>query len=69
MRGSFIPDRPQRELRELTRYRTSVVRERAREINRVQKVLEDANIKLASVVTEMTRVSARAMLQAIIGGA
>jgi transposase len=68
VRGSFIPDRPQRELRELTRYRTSVVRERAREINRVQKVLEDANIKLASVVTEMTGVSALAMVQAIIGG-
>ncbi len=69
VRASFIPDRPQRELRELTRYRTSMVRERAREINRVQKVLEDANIKLASVVTEMTGVSALAMLQAIIGGA
>jgi len=68
VRGSFIPDRPQRELRELTRYRTSLVRERAREINRIQKVLEDANIKLASVVTEMTGVSARAMLQAIVEG-
>jgi transposase len=48
LRASFIPDRPQRELRELTRYRTSLIRERAAEVNRVQKVLEGANIKLAA---------------------
>jgi hypothetical protein len=49
LRGSFIPDRSQRELQELTRYRRSLVGERAREVNRIQKVLEGANIKLASV--------------------
>ena len=53
LRGSFIPDRPQRELRELTRYRTSLVRERASEVNRLQKTLEGANIKLASVATDI----------------
>ena len=69
VRGSFIPDRPQRELRDLTRYRKALIREKASEVNRVQKVLEDANIKLASVVTDIKGVSARAMLQAIVGGA
>src|SRR5207247_1874430 len=49
VRPSFIPSRSERELRELTRYRTSILRERAAEINRLQKVLEGANIKLASV--------------------
>jgi transposase len=49
LRGSFVPSRPQRQLRELTRYRTTLVQERARIINRLQNVLEDANIKLASV--------------------
>src|SRR2546428_3909517 len=58
LRASFIPDRAQRELRELTRYRTAVVRERAAEVNRVQKVLEGANIKLASVVSDLMGVSA-----------
>src|SRR5688500_10166818 len=47
LRGSFVPSRPQRQLREMTRYRTTLVQERARTINRLQKVLEDANIKLA----------------------
>ena len=47
MRGSFVPDRAQRELRELTRYRTSLVEERTAAVNRLQKVLEGANIKLA----------------------
>src|SRR5690348_8043126 len=56
---SFVPERAQRELRELTRYRTSLIRERAAEVNRMQKVLEGANIKLASVASEMTGVSAR----------
>lgn len=68
VRGSFIPPRPQRELRELTRYRKALVRERASEVNRLQKVLEDANIKLASVASDITGVSARAMLQALVGG-
>jgi transposase len=65
---SFIPDRAQRELRELTRYRTTLVRERAAEVNRVQKVLEGANIKLSSVATDLTGVSAREMLAALLAG-
>ena len=68
LRGSFVPSRPQRQLRELTRYRTTLVQERARTINRLQNVLEDANIKLASVVTDIRGVSARAMLEALIAG-
>ncbi len=68
LRGSFVPERPQRELRELTRYRTSLVRERAAEVNRVQKTLEGANIKLASVATDIMGVSARQMLARMIGG-
>jgi transposase len=65
---SFVPDRPARELRELTRYRSALVRERTAEINRLQKTLEGANIKLASVVSEVTGVSARAMLAELIAG-
>lgn len=68
LRASFVPDRPQRELRELTRYRSSLVRERAAEVNRLQKTLEGANIKLAAVATDVTGVSARAMLQALVEG-
>jgi transposase len=68
LRGSFIPAKPQRQLRELTRHRTTLVQDRARVINRVQAVLEDANIKLASVVTDIRGVSARAMLEALITG-
>src|SRR5579859_3292109 len=51
LKASFIPQAPQRELRELVRYRTHLIDERTREANRVQKVLEDANLKLASVAT------------------
>lgn len=68
VRGSYIPDRAQRELRELTRYRTALVREQAREFNRLAKVLEGANIKLASVVSTMTGQSVRAMLEALVAG-
>lgn len=68
LKASFIPEQPQRELRELVRYRTHLIQERTREVNRVQKVLEDANIKLASVATDVMGVSGRAMLQAIIAG-
>lgn len=68
LRASFIPPAPVRELRDLTRYRTSLIRERARTANRLQKVLEDANIKLASVATDIQGVSAWAMLQAIVAG-
>lgn len=68
IRGSFVPPRPQRELRELTRYRTSLVRERTAEANRLQKSLEGANIKLASVATNVLGKSGREMLDALIAG-
>jgi len=68
LRASFIPPLGQRELRELTRHRSNFVRERANLINRVHKVLESANIKLASVATDVMGVSGRAMLAAIIEG-
>ena len=68
LRPSFVPDRPGRELRELTRYRSSLVRERTAEVNRLQKTLEGANIKLASVVSEVTGVSARRLLAALLNG-
>jgi len=68
LKSSFIPPRFQRELRDLTRYRTSLVRERARIVNRLQKVLEDANLKLAGVATDVMGVSARAMLEALLAG-
>ena len=68
LRSSFIPGRPQRELRELTRYRRSLVQERTREANRIQKVLEGANVKLGSVATDVLGVSGRAMLQALSEG-
>ena len=68
LRPSFVPPPPQRVLRDLTRQRTHLIRERASEVNRMQKVLEWANIKLASVVTDITGVSARAMLQALVDG-
>jgi transposase len=67
LRGSFVPPRPQRELRDLTRQRSNLVRERASVLNRVQKVLEAANIKLASV-TKVGGVSAREMLEAMVAG-
>jgi transposase len=68
LKGSFIPPLPQRDLRDLTRQRTNLVQERARVVNQLQKVLEWANIKLASVVSDIMGVSARAMLAGIIGG-
>ena len=68
LRGSFIPDRPQRELRELVRYRRSIIEERSRVINRIQKVLEGGNVKLASVATDVLGVSGRAMLDAMVTG-
>jgi transposase len=68
LRGSFIPPQAQRELRDLTRHRTTLVQERARVINRLQKVLEDTNIKLAAVATNVLGVSARAMLEALLAG-
>src|SRR5215211_7022597 len=68
IRGGFIPEAPIRALRELTRYRTSVIEERTRALKRIRKVLEDANIKLASVVSEVLGASGRAMLEALIAG-
>jgi transposase len=68
LRASFVPPRPQRELREVTRYRSKLVEERARLVNRIQKVLEDSNIKLASVATDITGMSGRAILGALLDG-
>jgi transposase len=68
LRPSFVPPAPQRALRDLTRQRTHLIQERASVVNRMQKVLEWANIKLASVVTDITGVSARAMLQGLVDG-
>jgi transposase len=68
IKASFIPDRNQRELRELVRYRRSIIEERARQHNRIQKVLEGANIKLGSVVSDIMGVSAKDMLRAIGDG-
>jgi transposase len=68
LRPSFVPDAPQRALRDLTRQRTHLIQERASVVQRMHKVLEWANIKLASVVSDVTGVSARAMLQALVGG-
>jgi transposase len=69
LRASFIPAKPQRVLRELTRYRTTLVRERGRVVNRVEKLLESTNIKLSSVVTDVMGVSAKAMLTELAAGA
>jgi len=66
--GSFVPDRPQRDLRELTRYRASLVRERTAAANRLQKTLEGANIKLAAVATDILSTSRREILAALIAG-
>jgi transposase len=68
LQGSFIPNAQQRALRDLTRFRTSLVNDRVRAVNRLQKTLEDGNIKLASVVTDVTGVSGRAILQALVAG-
>ena len=69
LKASFIPPKPQRELRELTRYRTTLVQERTRIINRVEKLLESTNIKLSSVVTDVMGVSAKAILRELAAGA
>jgi transposase len=68
LRASFIPPVEQRDLRDLTRYRTKLVQEHSREVNRVQGVLERANIKLAAVATDIMGVSARAILAALVEG-
>ena len=68
IRASFVPPRPQRELRELVTYRSTLIRERAAEANRIAKVLEGGNIKLASVVTDILGKSSRNMLAALAKG-
>ena len=68
LRGSFVPPRPIRDLRDLTRARTALIQDRTREVNRVHKVLQDAGIKLAGVATDILGVSGRAMLEALIAG-
>jgi transposase len=68
LKSSFIPSGPQRELRELTRYRVRLTEEKAREINRVQKTLEDTNLKLGDVVSDILGKASRMILQAIVEG-
>jgi transposase len=68
LRPSYVPDRPRRELQELTRYRTSLIRERAAAANRLQKLLEGANIKLGDVATDVLGASGRAILEALAAG-
>ncbi len=68
VRGSFVPPAPIRQLRDLTRTRTAITRERGREVQRLEKLLEDAGIKLSSVASDIAGVSGRAMLEALIAG-
>jgi transposase len=68
LRGSFVPPAPIRELRDLTRYRKSLIQDRTRAANRLHKVLEDAGIKLATVASDILGVSGRAMLAALVEG-
>ena len=68
LQGSFIPERPHRELQELVHYRRALVDERNREVNRIHKVLQGANIKLSDAVTDVMGVSGRAMLDALAAG-
>jgi transposase len=68
IRASFVPPQPIRQLRDLTRLRTTLTAERSREIQRLEKLLEDAGIKLSSVATDIMGVSGRAMLAALIAG-
>ena len=68
LQASFIPSAPQRELRDLTRYRTRLVEERAREINRLQKTLEDTNLKLGDVVSDVMGKASQLILQAVVNG-
>ena len=68
LRASFVPERGQQELRELTRQRTSLRQDRAAVVNRLHKTLEGANLKLGSVITDLTGVSGRAILEALVAG-
>jgi transposase len=68
LKASFVPPPAIRELRDITRYQVQQVRDRAREVNRLCKVLEDAGIKLTSVATDVLGVSGRAMVEALVAG-
>jgi transposase len=68
VRGSFVPPEPVRQLRDLTRARTAITRERGREVQRLEKLLEDAGIKLSAVASDIMGVSGRAMLDALVAG-
>lgn len=68
LRASFVPPEPVRQLRDLTRARTALTRERSRQVQRLEKLLEDAGIKLSSVATDITGASGRLMLEALING-
>jgi transposase len=68
LRGSFVPPKPIRRLRDLTRYRKALIEERTRAVNRLHKVLEDAGVKLACVATDIMGVSGRQMMRALISG-
>jgi transposase len=68
LRASFVPPKPIRRLRDLTRYRKQLIRERSREVNRIHKLLEDAGVKLAGVATDIMGASGRAMMEALIRG-
>jgi len=68
VKRSFVPERPERELRDLTRYRSQIIAERTSEVNRLHKTLESANLKIGSVLSDITGVSGRAILEAIVSG-
>lgn len=68
VKPSFVPSKEQRELREMVRYRNEIIQERARELNRIQAVLEGANIKLSSIVTDISGKTSMEILHAIIDG-
>jgi len=68
LKASYIPSKEQRELRELVRYRRTLIRERSTVVNRIQKVLEGANIKLSCVVSDVLGLSGRAMIEALVAG-
>lgn len=68
LQSSFVPDKDQRELREMARYRRTLIRDRSQVVNRIQKVLEGASIKLSSVASDVVGVSGRAMLEAMVSG-
>jgi len=68
LKASFVPPRPFRDLRDLTRFRKQLINDRVREVNRLHKVLQDCGVKLSSVATDVMGVSGRAMIEALIHG-